>query len=107
LGYISKGDIVPEVITTLLNRSKTGLMARDGSRHLMLTSEHKPVQEYATYVKWNIGFGTVAFSVSNGSNISKKPKNKGVSWCAVGMNVGRPFSYVATSVAKLATFCNE
>lgn len=34
LGYISRGEIVPEVITTLLNRSKTGFIASDGSRHL-------------------------------------------------------------------------
>ena len=31
---MSSGDIVPEVITTLLNRSSTGLMAIDGSKHL-------------------------------------------------------------------------
>ena len=31
---MSSGEIVPEVITTLLNRSKTGLMAKEGSRHL-------------------------------------------------------------------------
>jgi hypothetical protein len=31
---MSNGEIVPEVITTLLNRSKTGLIAREGSRHL-------------------------------------------------------------------------
>jgi hypothetical protein len=34
LGYISSGEIVPEVMTTLLNRSKTGFMAKEGSRHL-------------------------------------------------------------------------
>ena len=34
LGYISNGDIVPDVMTTLLNRSNTGLIARDGSKHL-------------------------------------------------------------------------
>lgn len=34
LGYMSKGDIVPEVMTTLLNFSKTGLIASEGSRHL-------------------------------------------------------------------------
>lgn len=37
-GYISKGEMVPEVITTLLNRSKTGLIARDGSKHLHFPS---------------------------------------------------------------------
>ena len=34
LGYISSGEIVPDVITTLLNLSKTGAMASDGSRQL-------------------------------------------------------------------------
>jgi hypothetical protein len=33
---MSRGEIVPEVITTLLKRSKTGLMAREGSRHLAI-----------------------------------------------------------------------
>lgn len=33
-GYISRGEMVPEVMTTLLNRSKTGFIASDGSRHL-------------------------------------------------------------------------
>jgi hypothetical protein len=35
LGYMSNGEIVPDVITTLLNRSNTGLIANDGSRHLL------------------------------------------------------------------------
>jgi hypothetical protein len=56
-GYISSGDIVPDVITTLLNRSNTGLMAIAGSRH----------------VKWKIGFGTVALSVSKGSRMRRNP----------------------------------
>lgn len=47
-GYISKGEIVPEVIITDENRSKTGLMAIAASRQ----------------VKWRIGFGTVAVSDS-------------------------------------------
>ena len=34
LGYMSSGEIVPDVMTTLLNRSKTGLIASDGSRQL-------------------------------------------------------------------------
>ena len=54
---MSSGEIVPEVMTTLLKRSNTGRMARDGSRQ----------------VKWNIGFGTVALSVSNGSRINMNP----------------------------------
>jgi hypothetical protein len=37
---MSSGEIVPEVITTLLNRSKTGLMAREGSRHLYHKIKH-------------------------------------------------------------------
>lgn len=39
LGYMSSGEMVPEVMTTLLNRSNTGLMARDGSKHLQHSSE--------------------------------------------------------------------
>ena len=31
---MSNGEIVPDVITTLLNLSKTGAIASDGSRHL-------------------------------------------------------------------------
>jgi hypothetical protein len=54
---MSSGEIVPEVITTLLNRSKTGLIAMAGSRQ----------------VKWKTGFGTVALSVSKGSRMSRKP----------------------------------
>jgi len=57
LGYMSSGEMVPEVMTTLLNLSKTGLMASDGSRQ----------------VKCRMGLGTVALSVSNGSSMSKNP----------------------------------
>lgn len=60
-----------------------------------------------TYVKWKTGFGIVEFSVSKGSKISRNPVK---SWDL--RFVGRfrdfsdiPFSYVATSVAKLAIFC--
>lgn len=35
LGYMSSGEIVPEVMTTLLKRSNTGFMARDGSKQLI------------------------------------------------------------------------
>lgn len=35
LGYMSRGEMVPEVMTTLLKRSNTGFMARDGSRQLI------------------------------------------------------------------------
>jgi hypothetical protein len=31
---MSSGEIVPDVMTTLLNRSKTGFIASDGSRQL-------------------------------------------------------------------------
>lgn len=57
LGYISKGEMVPEVMITELNRSKTGLMAIAASRQ----------------VKWRMGFGTVAVSDSQGSRIRRKP----------------------------------
>ena len=56
-GYMSSGEIVPDVMTTLEKRSKTGAMASDASRH----------------VKWKIGLGTVAMSLSKGSRISRKP----------------------------------
>ncbi len=42
-GYISNGEMVPDVITTLLNRSNTGLMAREGSRHLSMPLIKTPV----------------------------------------------------------------
>lgn len=35
-GYMSKGDKVPDVITTLLKRSNTGFMAREGSKQLTI-----------------------------------------------------------------------
>ena len=47
-GYISKGEMVPEVMITEEKRSKTGLMAMAASRQ----------------VKWRIGLGTVAVSDS-------------------------------------------
>jgi hypothetical protein len=56
-GYMSSGEMVPDVMTTLLKRSKMGLMAMAGSRQ----------------VKWKTGFGTVALSVSKGSRMSRKP----------------------------------
>ena len=48
LGYISKGEMVPEVMMTELKRSKTGLMAIAASRQ----------------AKWRTGLGTVAVSDS-------------------------------------------
>jgi hypothetical protein len=42
LGYISSGEIVPEVITTLLNRSKTGLIAMAGSMQLVSHLRTRP-----------------------------------------------------------------
>lgn len=47
-GYISSGEMVPEVIMTEEKRSKTGFMAMAASRQ----------------VKWRIGLGTVAVSDS-------------------------------------------
>jgi hypothetical protein len=43
-GYISRGEIVPDVITTLLKRSKTGLIAREGSRHLRRISGENQIE---------------------------------------------------------------
>lgn len=59
LGYMSNGDMVPEVIITEENLSKTGLMAIDASKQVNLI----------------IGFGTAAFSISYGSIISKNPSS--------------------------------
>jgi hypothetical protein len=71
---MSNGDIVPEVITTLLNLSKIGLMANEGSRHLIRAEYCSYGNRRSTCIKWKKGFGTVALSVSNGSRISKKPE---------------------------------
>lgn len=64
----------------------------------------------APYVKWNIGLGTVALSVSKGSRIKRKPVNHARSLVA-GLKMPHvrllPRSYVATSVANVATFCKE
>lgn len=72
---MSNGEIVPEVITTLLKCSKTGLIANEGSRHLSRVQKMEKITDHNTDVKWNTGFGTVALSVSNGSRMSKKPKS--------------------------------
>lgn len=84
--------MVPEVMTTEANRSNTGAIASEGSRQLI--SQLCPAIDVLlcaqTDVKWNIGLGTVACSVSYGSRMSKNP-----------------FSYVATNVPKPATFCKE
>jgi hypothetical protein len=55
---MSRGEMVPDVMMTLLNRSNTGAIASDGSRQ----------------VKWKIGLATVACSVSYGSRMSRKPE---------------------------------
>jgi hypothetical protein len=68
---MSRGDIVPDVMTTLLKRSKTGLMASEGSRQ----------------VKWNMGFGTVVFSPSNGSRMRRNPSSDGFSVVQESINV--------------------
>ena len=57
LGYISRGEMVPEVMMTEEKRSNTGLIAMAASRQ----------------VKCRIGLGTVAVSDSNGSRIRRKP----------------------------------
>ena len=57
LGYISSGEMVPEVMMTEEKRSKTGLMAMAASRQ----------------VKWRMGLGTLAPSTSKGSRMSRKP----------------------------------
>lgn len=56
-GYISNGDSVPDVMTTLWKRLKIGCMAIDESRQL----------------KFNIGFDTVGVLSSKGSTITVKP----------------------------------
>lgn len=56
-GYISNGDMVPDVMITELKRSKTGLIAIAASRQ----------------VKCRTGLGTVAVSDSKGSRIRRKP----------------------------------
>jgi hypothetical protein len=72
---MSNGESVPEVMTTLLKRSKTGLMANEGSRHLECVKVSNSLWrgDTDTHTKWKIGFGTVALSVSNGSRIKRKP----------------------------------
>lgn len=76
-GYMSSGESVPEVMTTVLNRSNTGLIAMAGSRQLWQASVSRAAVRRAqcgtTYVRWKIGFGTVAASVSYGSRIRRKP----------------------------------
>lgn len=65
--------MVPDVMTTELNRSKTGLIAMAGSRHLKNGYATVAIDIVITYVKWKIGLGTVALSVSKGSSIRRKP----------------------------------
>lgn len=80
-GYMSSGEMVPEVMITLPNRSKTGLIASAGSRHLRwrLRVSKRTVWLKMAYTKWKIGFGTVACSVSYGSKISRNPTTHSVS----------------------------
>ena len=56
-GYISSGEMVPEVMITDEKRSKTGLMAMAASRQ----------------VKCKMGFETAALADSKGSRIRRKP----------------------------------
>lgn len=57
LGYISIGDNVPEVIITLWNRSKIGLMAIEASKQQ----------------KYRMGFDTVGVLSLNGSTMMTNP----------------------------------
>lgn len=56
-GYMSIGDSVPDVMTTLWKRVKIGFIAMDESKQL----------------KFNIGFATVGVLSSNGSIITVNP----------------------------------
>jgi len=56
-GYISSGDIVPEVMMTDRNLSNTGFMAIAASKQM----------------KCRTGFGISAVSDSNGSRMRRKP----------------------------------
>lgn len=56
-GYMSMGDNVPDVMTTLWKRSKIGFIAIDESKQL----------------KFRIGFETVGVLSSNGSTITVNP----------------------------------
>ena len=60
LGYMSRGDRVPDVMTTLWKRSKTGLMAMDASMQL----------------KCRMGLEMVGVRSSKGSIIKVKPLEK-------------------------------
>ena len=55
---MSNGEIVPEVMTTLLKRSNTGLMAREGSRHLSLCQLDSLMKQglRKREVKYRIGY---------------------------------------------------
>ena len=81
--HISSGEMVPEVMTTLLNFSKTGAIASAGSRHLQggkMVGQRRywgwihDRNVVGTHVKWKTGLATVAVSVSYGSRMSRKPK---------------------------------
>jgi len=99
-------------MTTLLKRSNTGLIAMAGSMqltgYLSIWLQTRSL-DTETYTKWNIGFGTVALSVSNGSRMRRNPAGPIVSLHARRSQevMNGPFSYVETSVAKFATFCND
>jgi hypothetical protein len=79
-------------MTTLLKRSKTGLIAMAGSMQLiwhlrMRLKEGRP----ETYTKWKTGFGTDALSVSNGSRMSRKPRDHAVNGTINRANVNTLF----------------
>jgi hypothetical protein len=62
LGYISSGEMVPEVMMTLLNRSKTGPMASAGSKQLQSNLSAKKNGKNASHahkVEYRIRHGRV------------------------------------------------
>jgi len=70
-------------MTTLVKRSKTGLIAIAGSMQLaghLRTWLGGRQADAMTYTKWKTGFGTVALSVSNGSRMRRKPKDHTCYW---------------------------
>lgn len=58
-GYMSRGDIVPEVITTDENRSKTGWIAREGSRHLPCELASEKQRHNSREVEDRVGYRRV------------------------------------------------
>lgn len=57
LGYISSGDNVPEVITTVWYRSNTGLIAMDESKQLCGKSNNVTLQ-LSLFIQFTFAFLT-------------------------------------------------